>query len=461
MSATATPPPTLSLTPPVLSPFGIAEVRSSPATPPPGAPPPFTNGLSYSPSGSYLVSSHSDGTLRLASGDPSAPLFGFQGGFNVKYGCRGVTHTHANSCVLHASTTTSPSDGQMGAVAYHSLHDNKIIRFFRGHTQPVASISMHPTKDEFLTASRDGTFKLWDLRSPNATHSGMIDVSGEPVAAYDPFGVVFGVASPSRTLALYTGDKPSEPYFKSTTTGLLNVTCGEGGAKSGSTTAPRFPRAVPWSCVEFSPDDGHGGGGKFIALGTGDRGVLVVDAWEPAREVALLAAHPIDPGAPPTSVSWSSDGRWLCVGGADGVVYGYDMAHPPMPLKSDDAHFEDAAFPTVAPLEGVETRWAPPCIPLGEGLLSPDLASKRRSEVTAAAERVDAWVRRCGDDAARRGRDVPLPPLPLGVGVPPPSRGEDAATRQEAPVRMVRWAPDRGVLASGAGGVLLWGPTTL
>ena len=62
---------------------------------------------------------------------------------------------------------------------------------------------MNPKDDTFLTASRDGTFKLWDLRAPHCVATGSLDSTGGfadgPIAAFDNSGLVFAVITPMRS----------------------------------------------------------------------------------------------------------------------------------------------------------------------------------------------------------------------------------------------------------------------
>ena len=69
---------------------------------------------------------------------------------------------------------------------YLSLHDNKFIRYFTGHTKKVISLQMSPVDDTFMSGSLDNTVRLWDLRSP--TCAGLMNVNGKPVCAFDPEG---------------------------------------------------------------------------------------------------------------------------------------------------------------------------------------------------------------------------------------------------------------------------------
>jgi WD40 repeat protein len=52
-------------------------------------------------------------------------------------------------------------------IRYLSLHDNQYVRYFKGHKDKVTQLEVSPTDDMFISASRDHSVRLWDLRSPN------------------------------------------------------------------------------------------------------------------------------------------------------------------------------------------------------------------------------------------------------------------------------------------------------
>ena len=87
--------------------------------------------------------------------------------------------------------------GQRNAIHYWSLHDNKILRKFRGHTDQITAISMCPADDTFLTSSVDRTVRLWtagqagclsELKLPEQTIN-------SPLVAFDYTGLVFAVTA--------------------------------------------------------------------------------------------------------------------------------------------------------------------------------------------------------------------------------------------------------------------------
>ena len=80
---------------------------------------------------------------------------------------------------------------------------SKLLSFLlsRGHTKRVVTLCMSPTDDSFLSGSLDKTIRLWDLRSPNC--QGLMQLSGRPVAAFDPEGLIFAAGINSETVKLY------------------------------------------------------------------------------------------------------------------------------------------------------------------------------------------------------------------------------------------------------------------
>lgn len=192
----------LTLTLEGLAAWGIAAVHP-PSVPPPqapagGGPPPSqaANGLCWTDNGMRLVSSHNDGSINVFHGES-----GRREGtvLSREYGARMVAPTHHEHCVLHASTSGRPGDIHSGQVAYHSLYDNRVVRFFRtGSPCTVTSLSVNPLSDWFMATYSDGTFRLWDLRTPNCQATGALEPGEGGCASFDFSGRIFAVASPGR-----------------------------------------------------------------------------------------------------------------------------------------------------------------------------------------------------------------------------------------------------------------------
>ena len=56
---------------------------------------------------------------------------------------------------------TSRSAHHAGRVCYWELVDAKMVQEFTAHTRAVCSLSMHPLGTTLVTASNDGTIKVW------------------------------------------------------------------------------------------------------------------------------------------------------------------------------------------------------------------------------------------------------------------------------------------------------------
>eukprot|EP00934_Nitzschia_sp_Nitz4_P002512 Nitzschia sp. Nitz4//scaffold41_size133979//68809//69976//NITZ4_003351-RA/size133979-processed-gene-0.254-mRNA-1//-1//CDS//3329551482//2502//frame0 len=100
-----------------------------------------------------------------------------------------VSRTHHDECVLFTGTK-----GQH-AIHYWSLHDNKILRKFRGHSDKVLDLSMSPADDMFLTASSDRTVRLWNVQQAGCVAQMELPPTseGDPRVVFDSTGMVFAV----------------------------------------------------------------------------------------------------------------------------------------------------------------------------------------------------------------------------------------------------------------------------
>lgn len=165
--------------------------------------------LSYHSSGSYLfVASEKDSVLRVVdclNGNTSNNNIG-GGEYNNKMirlqnqGIRLVKSTHHTHCVLFTPGSNSGVP-MKNDVYYLSVHDNKLLRKFEGHTGVITSMSMSPVDDTFLTSCVDGTVKLWDCGKPGNSLAEMKlpdIVEGSPLAAFDSTGLVFGITGVMR-----------------------------------------------------------------------------------------------------------------------------------------------------------------------------------------------------------------------------------------------------------------------
>ena len=218
------------------------------------------NSLAYSECGTYLYTATNDGVLALFEAHSGQRV----SEYHLKdFGCRLVTATHHPMGVLHASCPPrrSGSGGgagsgggtpritplDLGQVTYHNLHENRVVRYFRGHTDRVTSISMNPVNDLVLTTSLDNTFRLWDLRTAKELAVGPLyyseDSAGassasaassaaekryadvlEPRGCFDHSGMVFAVAVavPEEKPKATSGAPISLSFYSASDIGIIN-----------------------------------------------------------------------------------------------------------------------------------------------------------------------------------------------------------------------------------------------
>lgn len=122
---------------------------------------PIANSVAFNHDGSLCASSHQQGIIDLYSCERGERESVFH---SKEVGCGLIQFTHHPMCTLHAATTRDAK--RSGLISYHSLYDNKIMRFFKGHNMPVTSIAVSPKDDVFLSSAGDRKIILWDLRTP-------------------------------------------------------------------------------------------------------------------------------------------------------------------------------------------------------------------------------------------------------------------------------------------------------
>ena len=118
------------------------------------------NSLEFSYDGLRLITSGEDDQMVIYDCEKGTEKQVIRSG---KYGCDLVHFTHATNTIVYASN----KEGKDHAIRYMSLHDNKYLKYFSGHTAKVVSLSVSPVDDTMISGSLDKTVRLWDLRSPD------------------------------------------------------------------------------------------------------------------------------------------------------------------------------------------------------------------------------------------------------------------------------------------------------
>ena len=155
------------------------------------------NGLSFSPTGEYLITSSEDNTLQLYDclrGSASC-------GYDIqRYGCEFASFLDAQT-VMHASRNVSNFDLRL-----LSLETSQYLGFYQGHQTRVTSLSVSSDRrGVFASTSWDGSVHLWNrnYNGPLVQIKNLDTSSSRVLCAFDPTGSVLAISDSTRFLRLY------------------------------------------------------------------------------------------------------------------------------------------------------------------------------------------------------------------------------------------------------------------
>ncbi|XP_014556208.1 hypothetical protein COCVIDRAFT_16362 [Bipolaris victoriae FI3] len=279
--------------------------------------------LDFDDSGELAIVARDDDTLQIYNCKEGKHAKELK---SQKYGVHLARFSHHAQSIIYASTKVDDT------IRFLSTHDNSYIRYFKGHTDTVTSIALCPSKDDFISCSRDNTVRLWNLQSPN--YVGLLNLHAPYLAAYDPSATVIAIASPpTQSILLYDMRNYDKPPFA--TFDLLEY-------------EQRFMggQKVDWTKMEFSND------GKSLVVATNGSGHFVLDAFSgdishfcyrkagssgrlpPASSVTNVSGAARNGDTPANGqgdVCLTPDGQFLIGGsGEDGLLV-WDISKPPAP----------------------------------------------------------------------------------------------------------------------------------
>jgi COMPASS component SWD2 len=234
----------------------------------------------------------------MATKDSSLHLIDSHSGLEKKklytrsHGIGEVQYTHHESCVLLTSDVAR--DRKYCDIRYLCMYDNRYLRYFKGHTDKVTSISMSGCEDNFLSTSNDRTVRLWNVNTPTATTQLTLpDYVTNPVARYDGGGLVFGVQyqdsrSQSQSLKLFDARAAGRGPFQTISPeyNIVKTAVTNGMIKAGNKNPTRGQLAkmlaAPWTDFQFSSD------GQNILINTKSDLLLVLDGFNESVEPVAI-----------------------------------------------------------------------------------------------------------------------------------------------------------------------------
>ncbi|MCH8922172.1 MAG: trypsin-like peptidase domain-containing protein [Planctomycetes bacterium] len=206
-----------------------------------GLPPENTtaiNSLVFSPDGTYLLSGHTDRTLRMWNF--------LEGGVVAKFeGHRGEV-TSGRFSVDGKKMVSGSLDK---TVRVWDTSKRKLLREFKGHDKGVTGVAFLPDGDRVVSASLDGTVRIWSLKKTSPVRPpvvsnpprGLPDGAGGsgPKLANDPVPDAVSLAKAGKLL----GDLYRDDYAKAVTPTLkrkLAIKVMRQGASAENSPAERY-----------------------------------------------------------------------------------------------------------------------------------------------------------------------------------------------------------------------------
>ena len=286
--------------------------------------------LDFHREGEFLVAAAEDGAVHHINALQGKTL---KKVYCKKYGVELVRFTHHEQSVL---CTSRPSTSLAAAhpttahdIRYLSLFDNQYLRFFTGHEARVTALSMSYTDDRFLSASVDGTVRIWSLQQPKCLGLANIPTGNHtgpdapPVlAAFDPSGMTFAVIARIKdryVLKMYDSGKFSEGAFEtfSISDEELLQTLRHQQPTLDPQAAQRLVQAS-WVDMNFSAE------GNFLLVSTRAGLTIIMDAFE-FQVTRFLTGYRNGQGLP-ISACYTPDAKHILTGSEEGDVCVFDTS---------------------------------------------------------------------------------------------------------------------------------------
>ncbi|KAI4327725.1 hypothetical protein L6164_020151 [Bauhinia variegata] len=241
--------------------------------------------MDFHKASSYLVTASDDESIRLYDVTSGTCLKTIN---SKKYGVDLVCFTSHPTTVIYSS-----KNGWDESLRHLSLHDNKYLRYFKGHHDRVVSLSLCSRNDCFISGSLDRSVLLWDQRLDKC--QGLIRVQGRPAISYDDQGLVFAIAFGGYIRMFDARNYEKGPFD------IFSV----GGDISDA------------NIVKFSND------GRLMLLTTAGGHIHVLDSFRGT----LLSTYNVTPVSSNSTLeaSFSPEGMFVISGSGNGSVYAWSV----------------------------------------------------------------------------------------------------------------------------------------
>lgn len=250
--------------------------------------------------------------------------------FVKKDGVGKVQYSHHEMSLL---MTCHPTSGvPCHDIKYLCLYDNRYLRYFKGHTMDVTSLSMCPVSDQFVSAAFDGTCRLWDINTPNCIGKINLPFScgpfyppgstspyyQQPLVSYDSTGLVFGVLHHG-ALKLYDCRNYDAGPFANIFPQPSVIKQAMLNSNDSLTDAQisRFMNAL-WVNFEFSPD-----AGSSVLINTNSEALLLLDGINAENEPKVITSRKNDSGQA-LGATFSADAKYVITGNDENDILYYD-----------------------------------------------------------------------------------------------------------------------------------------
>jgi len=240
------------------------------------------NSLDFYKDGEFLITSSDDESVNLyncTEGKKKKVVY------SKKYGVDLVRFTHHPNAIICASKNEWDE-----SLRYLSLHDNKYLRYFKGHRDRVVSLAMSPRDDTFISGSLDNTVRLWDLNTNSC--QGLLRRRGRSCVSFDPQGLIFAVATAVNVIKLYDLRSYDKGPFSSF---VVNA------------------NPVEWAGMKFSSD------GKYLLMSTTSGVIFLVDSF--TGEHKQTYSNFGNSTNYNNEASFSPDGQFVLAGSDSGSVH--------------------------------------------------------------------------------------------------------------------------------------------